>query len=152
MQEAEDALEKVAVPDEVVEGRDEDAAGRRSVDLGLGGDEDRRLAVLHLDAAQDPNGDERLDVGPQDARSARDAVVLGNPGLAAITSRPAVQSASSTIFAGFQSHHEFSLRPSKWREPSGPRSRIVSSTRSVSSGSRARIGPHHGWTSCIVRL
>ena len=42
----------------------------------------------------------------------------------AITSRPAECSASSTTFAGFQFHMPPDPVPSKWREPSGPRSAI----------------------------
>ena len=54
----------------------------------------------------------------------------------AITSSPAVQSASSIRFSGLRFHIPPPPAPSKSAEPSGPRSRTSASTRAGDSGSR----------------
>ena len=68
-----------------------------------------------------------------------------NPSRAPMTSRPADHSASSICLAGFRLHIPPAVRaPSKWRDPSGPRSRISPMMRSASAGSRSMRSPHHG--------
>ena len=55
--------------------------GRGAVELGAGGDHDRRPAVVDLDALEPAGRDEGVDVRPDRARAAVEAAVLGDPGL-----------------------------------------------------------------------
>ncbi len=79
--EAEEAAQERPVPHQVVERAEEHGGGRGAVELGAGRDDDRRPAVVDLDALERPVGDERVDVRPDRARAAVEAAVLGDPGL-----------------------------------------------------------------------
>src|SRR3954454_3675452 len=78
--EAEEAAKKAAVPHQVVERRDENGGRRSAVERRVRHDEDRRAAVVELDAAQAALAYERLDVRPDALRAAGEAAVLGDPG------------------------------------------------------------------------
>ncbi len=69
-----------------------------------------------------------------------------NPWRPQIARSPVLHSASSMILAGFQLHIPPELSPSKWRDPSGPRSRISPSTSSARPGLSSITRPRHGCT------
>ena len=69
-----------------------------------------------------------------------------------MTISPLFQSASSTIFAGFQFHMPPPPLPSKSRDASGPRSRIAARTSSARSACFASTSPRQGWTAVIAGL
>ena len=92
--EAEHALEVGAVPDEVVEGREEHRGRQRATRLDVGRDEHGRLAVRDLEPAQLAGLDERVGVRADARGAARQPPHLGDRALGERAARLARRAAS----------------------------------------------------------
>ncbi len=160
MIEAEEATDERPVPEQVVEGAEQDGGPRRPVELGVRADDHLGASVLELDATDEPLLHELVDVAADASRSSREPAVLrdarfgerasalhGAQGENGAGARPRWARAASSAVARDHALAEV-VQP---LERAPPRDRDLAGREQMLEGALGRLPAPHPFTAAFER-